>query len=215
MENLLNKLFPPKCLFCGKVSSLFCTACQEKCVWLNKTFVLSEKSFDFKLKARCLYVYEGLVRDCIKKSKFHAKQFAALKTLSFVGARIFADKTCVAIAKDRVLIPIPSSKKREELRGFNHVDVIAEAFGKVLNVQINKKLLVKTKNTGFQYEYTRYERFQNVKDAFRVVVGVTVPEKVLLVDDICTTGATFLESANVLYSAGAKDIVCLALSRKL
>jgi competence protein ComFC len=213
MENLLNKIFPPKCLFCGHISALICENCLKKCIVLNKTYILEDPAYKFNLNAHCIYEYSTIVRDCIRKSKFYSKQFAALKLLSLAAIHLLTKNG--KFLSDAVLVPIPSSKPREQLRGFNHVDIIADTFGKYLKIPVETKLLIKTKNTGFQYEYTRYERFQNVRDAFQVRQLENFPTKVILVDDICTTGATFLEASNTLYTAGVKEITCIALSKKL
>src|SRR3989339_631585 len=85
MENLLNLIFPPKCLFCSSTGAIFCEVCLGKCVVLNQIETLKNQGFNFELKLLSIFSYEGLVRLCIKKSKYQAKQFAALKVLASRG----------------------------------------------------------------------------------------------------------------------------------
>ncbi len=112
-------------------------------------------------------------------------------------------------------LPIPSSPKKLSQRGFNQANMIAEEVSKKFKPALIKDLLVRSRSTEAQHTQNREGRRENVKGAFSVTSpGKILGKKVILVDDISTTGATFLESAKVLYEAGAAEVQCFALSKR-
>ena len=226
MENLINTIFPPKCLFCNEVGDIFCENCISNCNILPTQFCVvcdkpSEDGFTHQKCFRtggeasrliCIYEYEGMVRDCIRKSKYSRKEFMALKRLSFEGVTIafewgldFSGFT---------IVPIPVSKKKEKSRGFNQVDVISRAFSIRFGLKIDNSILSRIKDTKAQHGFGRQQRFLNVKGSFKVNKNLS-ERKILLLDDICTTGATFLEASKVLYKANASEVWSFGLSKKI
>ena len=159
----------------------------------------------------CPFVYEGNVRECIRKSKYSQKLFMCLKRLAFEGVNLIYEWGYSF--NDFCVLSIPISKQREQTRGFNQVDVISKVFAKRFGLEI-KSFLKRTRDKKAQHGLTRFERFKNVEGAF-YVDGDVLGKNIILIDDICTTGATFLEASKVLFEKGAKDIKCFALSKKL
>lgn len=226
MENLINTIFPPKCLFCSEIGDILCENCISNCNLLPTQFCVvcdkpSEDGFThqkcFKTGSEasrliCIYEYEGVVRDCIRKSKYSRKEFMALKRLSFEGVNIglewgldFSGFT---------VVPIPTSKEKEKSRGFNQVDVISRAFSIRFGLKVDNSILSRIKDTKAQHGFGRKQRFLNVKGSFKANKGLS-GKKILLIDDICTTGATFLEASKVLYKAAASEVWCFGLSKKI
>lgn len=226
MDNLINKMFPPKCLFCNTVGDIFCDNCISNCNILPTQFCVvcdrqSEDGFTHKsciktggepLCSVSVYEYEGLVRECIRKSKYSQREFMALKKLSFEAVSVAYDWG-LDFADFR-LVPIPVSKGREKQRGFNQVDVISKAVSMKFKVPIDISILSRIRDTKAQHGVGREQRFLNVKGAFEANKNVS-GYKILLVDDICTTGATFLEASKVLYKSGALEVWCFSLSKKI
>ncbi len=212
MEKLLNLIFIPECVFCKKIGSFFCNDCLGKCKKLDQAVLFK------KTGVKCLfaYEYEGLIRECIRNAKYKNKHFAALKTLSRKVSADFEIKLNPYTRDGKCLvIPIPVSKAKLRKRGFNQAEVIAQIFSKTLKIPTNPNLLKRVKETSSQYTNNRTERFKNMKDAFEISNAVHIKDKkILLVDDVCTTGATLIEASSVLRRAGAKDVVCIALARK-
>ncbi len=227
MENLLSYLFPEKCIFCGTLGDIFCDKCLSDCTVLKQQYcIVCDTPSEFGLthagctKERvpptqliCVYSYKDNIRSCIKYSKYGAKQFLSLKRLSREAAQLckefghdFADFLC---------LPIPSSKQKINYRGFNQANMIAEEFSRVFHLELNKNALLKVVHTAPQFTLNREERRENVKNTFLVKDPPAVlNRKILLIDDICTTGSTFLESTRTLYEAGALEVKCFALSKR-
>ena len=229
MENLLKYLFPPRCVFCGNEGEIFCSTCLAECSLLPTQYCLlcdlpSESGYTHKRCAErtrapspsrllCVYSYLGKVRDCIKFSKYGAKQFLSLRHLCREAAGVCAEMWGV-LATD-LCLPIPSSPKKLSSRGFNQANMIAEEFSAKFKLSLNKNLLIRVRNTEAQHTQDREGRRENVKGSFAVKSPEEIKGKrILLVDDISTTGATFIESAKVLYAAGAAEVQCFALSKR-
>jgi len=254
MENLINTIFPPRCVFCGALGDVFCEDCmstcsllkEQRCVVCDRPSINGETHL-YHLKSKSslqlyrennnprlkdnsvnanlsnhlpsqfisTFIYEKNVRECIRLSKYSSRLFSCLKRLSFEGVNIVYEwGMCF---KDFVVLPIPVSKNKEKLRGFNQADIISKIFAKRFDLIVDNSVLFRVKDKQAQHSLSRAERFENIKNSFDVgrsrdgVVG----KKFILVDDICTTGATFLEASRVIFDAGAMDVKCFSLSKKL
>ena|SRR3989344_4529896 len=227
MEKLFNLIFPEKCLFCGHYAKgSFCFRCLARCqkIQYGHCVVCEGLSIDGRTHAQCLkkgvpvklfscFEHDGVVRECIAKAKYGAREFAALKRLTLEGM-VWAKKTgqkfdgCVAV-------PIPLSCEKLNYRGFNQSEVIAKVLAEEFGLKVEPNLLLRVKNTETQHRFGKKERRENVRGAFATREVNSIPDKVLLVDDVCTTGSTLLEAAKILYQAGAKETLCFTLARRL
>lgn len=121
--------------------------------------------------------------------------------------------------KERVLVPIPLHSKKFRARGYNHAAILGEALAKKFHIHCSD-ILVRMKETGVQFGLSKDERKENMRGAFAVKPacrqagrGSAIEGKtIFLVDDIVTTGVTFVEAAKVLKKAGAKQVYGIAFS---
>lgn len=226
MENLLNNLIQIKCFNCGNLGYSYCPEClkmatpiiNQHCIICDKEspdgYTHPECRSKFKFApTRCtsLFTYSELVRKCIRESKYGRLNFASLRQLSDFGA-IYV-KNLKEDFGNSIIVPIPSSKKNIERRGFNQATLIGESFCRQLELPSAPELLIRVKDTKSNHSLKRSDRFENTKHAFigsNLVKGKTI----LLVDDIITSGATLLWASFALYSAGACNVRCLILSKK-
>ena len=113
------------------------------------------------------------------------------------------------------IIPVPLHPARHRERGFNQSELMSTVIGKNFSIPVITTLLIRKKNTHPQFDLTKDQRIKNIHDAFSIHKQYAhhVPERVLLIDDICTTGETFHECTTALKKAGVKEITCLALAR--
>lgn len=226
MENLLNTIFPPKCIFCDSVGELFCDHCLSSCDLLTEQRCLvcdkpSKSGYTHKecltkvtpTQLICIFKYQDKVRDCIRLSKYSQMQFMALKKLSY-------EAICLALEagltfEDFVCVPIPISVYKWKTRGFNQSELIADILCKKFGLKKQSSILTRIKNTKSQHGLGKDERFKNVSGSFMANVQKARGKKILLVDDISTTGATFIEASKALYNVGAKEVRCFAVSKTL
>ncbi len=227
MENLLNILFPPTCMFCSAVGKVFCLECLQKCTLIYSTecIICGEPTLFGQTHYHCsslytpkstfsLFEYEHYTRECIRRAKYSTKEFMALKELTIYGITQ-AQQLGYKLSPKTLLIPIPLNKFRQKDRGFNQAEIIAKQFSRRFGVRMTTKVLRRTKNTKRQVSKTRFERFANVADAFEVYPKIYIAGKTLvLVDDVLTTGATLLEATKTLYKAGAGEVHCVTLSKR-
>jgi competence protein ComFC len=125
----------------------------------------------------------------------------------------FFNDEAISSKQNIYIVPIPISNKRLKERGFNQTDWIANLAVKELGegFYLSSKFLTKTKETQKQSTLSRSERLKNPKDSFRAPFDLS-NKKIILVDDVITTGATVNEALRALKKAGAKNIhiYCIA-----
>lgn len=132
-------------------------------------------------------------------------------------------RSLVFLSKEKILsfadtfdciVPVPVTGKRLKERGFNQSFIIAEEIAKITGREIEHAVLLKTKNTKDQYSLTREERRRNVKGVFAIQHRERIKGKrILLVDDLFTTGYTAHEAAVTLSRSHAGEIQFFALAR--
>jgi len=113
-----------------------------------------------------------------------------------------------------MIIPVPLGTMRQKERGYNQVGMIARPLALALEVDYAPHGLHRRKETRSQVGLTKQERRKNVQDAFAAHACVN-GRRILVLDDVSTTGATLSSSAEALYSAGAKDVYALTVARAL
>lgn len=225
MDSFINLLFPTKCIFCGINYGLFCSKCLEKCWIIEKDYCIVCDKFSFSgyTHKHCFtdstpvsifscFSYTGITRKCLKVSKFGSKQFAALKILIDLG--IAHAKACGKEYKDMLVVPIPISAERYKSRGFNQALIIAKKFANAYNLPLSSTILLRIKTTEYQFTKKRAERYKSLEGAFSIRSHQVIGKKVILIDDLTTSGATLLEAAKVLYAAGALEVHCFTLCKR-
>ncbi len=111
-----------------------------------------------------------------------------------------------------VLCPIPMTRLKRRFRGFNQSELITKVFAQELNLPIDP-LVAKSRPTKQQKVLNKQQRLNNLQNSFKVLYPESIPSNVLLIDDVSTTGSTFIEVAKTLKSAGVKNVWCLALAQ--
>ncbi len=111
-----------------------------------------------------------------------------------------------------VLCPIPQTRSKSRWRGFNQSELIAKEFGQQFQMAIDR-ILIKSRSTKQQKQLNKQQRTSNLRQAFQISQPEYIPRQVLLIDDITTTGSTFLEATKVLKKAGATTIWCVAIAQ--
>lgn len=185
------------CRKCGRVlenEADYCNTCQN-----------NDRHFN---AARSVCVYEGEAVKLVQGLKFGNKRYYA-KYL----ANLMADKYLDEEMDCDCVIAVPLSSKRRKLRGYNQADLLARELSSSLRLDYIDKVLVKVKDNEMQAKLGHAQREENVKGAYKVEDRDAVKgRKVLLVDDVMTTGATASEAARVLMKAKAQSVSVLTFA---
>jgi len=149
-------------------------------------------------------LYEGVLAEAINQLKFHG-----LKRLSKPLGRLLHSMEIPVIDG---IVPVPLNAKSLRERGFNQSLLIARVVSRIRKIPLLMDVLIKKKETPPQIGLSANERLLNLKDAFEVR-GDIRGLRILLVDDVMTTGATVTECSKQLIKADAEDVIVLTLAR--
>ena len=160
--------------------------------------------------ARAALAYEGSCRDLIHAFKYNGRSHLR-RPLGLLTAQQLAFYA-TQCAPD-ILLPVPLHKKRLRMRGFNQALLLGEILSKVWQIPLLRQGLVRTRWTTPQVELDRYNRLRNLKGAFSVTDSRAIAGKrLLLVDDVVTTGSTLHECAGTLLKAGAGAVFAVSVA---
>jgi ComF family protein len=112
-----------------------------------------------------------------------------------------------------VIVPVPLAGLRKRTRGYNQAELLAQGIGEALGLPVARRAVVRTRRTSPQaHAADAEERRRNVADAFRARPEDVLGQRILLVDDVCTTGATLDACSKALFTAGAAHVQALAFA---
>lgn len=209
---ILDLLYPPKCAFCGKLlrqpRALMCPHCQQELPWLEGE--RAEQTLEFVSLCVSPLRYQGLAREAIRQYKFSGRRWR-VKSYGVLTAQCARDHL---EGKYDLISWVPVSHKRLRERGYDQARLLArETAGNLEReaVSLLEKVRDNPAQSGIEDDAGRRA---NVLGVYQLVGPETVQGKrVLLVDDVVTTGSTLSECARTLRLAGAEDVVGLTLAR--
>lgn len=211
VPKILNLIYPPKCGICGKLNSNFlCKKC-EKILETEAVYGVDkvlEKYFNEHLY---IFLYQGIIRRIILKYKFQEEAYFYKTFVNFLlKNKNFFEK----IKKYDTIVPVPISKKRLKERGYNQSELIAKEISYNSELKLETESLLKTKNIIEQSKLNKEERLKNIQGVYKLTnMEKLYKKKILLVDDIYTTGSTVNECARVLRKAKPKNIGVFTLAK--
>ncbi len=221
VATVVSLLYPPTCPVCGTIrqKNEACFQCEKKlkyiteprCKKCSKHILMEEMEYCMDCGRRehgyesgiALYAYQDYVKELIMKYKYHNRreygEWLAQQMIRYLGDK-WKEWDC------DVIMPIPVHKKKRVKRGFNQTEIMAERIAEYLRVPCVANLLERTVNTTPQKEFSPEERRKNLKNAFKISENIVKYKKVLLVDDIYTTGSTIDSCAEVLKEHGVRKV---------
>jgi ComF family protein len=215
-------IFPKQCFGCRTWGKFICDECEARLTIPSsqRCIICQKASLNGWTHPKCrkkhaperlitIFDYHSLIiRNLINTAK------SALVPEIFVDLAFTATHK-MTIRDERIwqyiLCPIPQTKQKTRWRGFNQSELIAKVFSQQFHLAVDN-ILIKSKTTRQQKELNKVQRASNLKGAFTLNLG-PLPKHVILIDDITTTGSTFLEATHVLKRAGIKSVWCLAIAQ--
>ena len=233
-NRLLDIVYPPRCISCsGNVheNGGICAKC-----WGDINFIADPQCnicgfpFDFEAstgsicsgcithepsfsKARAVFLYDNASRNMIKSFKYNDRienRAAYARWMARVGIDMLSEAN--------IIIPVPIHFGKLLLRKYNQAAVLAHELAKISSKPVFSNALIRTKYTQTQAGFLRKERFKNIKGAFKVnpkYFDILKDKKILLIDDVITTGATAEECTNIMLKAKAARVEVLTLAKTL
>ena len=204
-DTLLDLLFPPKCPFCRKVQDApgMCPACEKSLPWTDEAHGL--RTLRGGLLCTAPLWYENSVREAIRRFKFHGGVSAAKPLGEFI-AQAAAERFSGGF--DTVTW-VPVSAKRLRQRGYDQSRLLAENACGLWGVE-PEPLLRKVRDNPAQSSLDSAEdRWRNTRGVY-AAAGEPAGKRILLIDDVCSTGSTLVSAAETLLAAGAAGVVCAA-----
>lgn len=231
-RTVLDAVLPPRCLKCGDIVSQtngLCPDCWRKLTWLGAPCcACCGQPFPFEAgpeslcgaclqrrpaydRARAVFRYDDESRDLVIGLK-HADRTESVPALAGWMSRAGAG----LLESAELIVPVPLHWTRLASRRFNQAALLAQAIGRTAGLPVLPEALCRRRATRSQGHLGRLARFRNVKGAILVADGratAVTNRRILLIDDVITTGATVESAAKALISAGARGVDVLALAK--
>ena len=201
---LLDWIYKKKCYCCGKSkkSVKLCSECYDELDFLPAKVNRSFNNYDIY----CAGIYSRKLQKIIRGLKYHNQRDLAFYLAKFMYQYWqMLDKN-----GNYVIVPVPIYEARKKQRKYNHMDLVAEELSQLSGYKVDFDIIKRVKNTKPQYKLKKTERMKNLDKAFKVDPNKDKNIKLLLIDDICTTGSTFEEMIREFNKEGFFDITCLA-----
>lgn len=219
---LLESLLPRRCVGCSgplppePLVLPICEACTATVFpWEEGTLRIthpgpSESRHDGTppLRVASVFAYRGLVPDLVLRLKY-ARAFPLARPM---GRLVAAITVRAGLGPFDCIVPVPSARRRHLGRGYNPAGLLANAAGNLLSMPVRHDALVRRDTSGSQRHLDLDQRWARVAAAFLVARALPVGSRVLLVDDVVTTGATLASCAAALHRAGASRVEAVTVA---
>jgi ComF family protein len=220
----LELLFPSRCLGCGREGSLVCPICRGKLPIITPPIChrCGIPQLDGELCSACLshkhdidgirspFRFEGVIRQAIHQFKYNNLRYAAGPLAELLGNYLTANPI-----PGEVLVPVPLHSKRLRERGYNQSQLLAREMGKLVGLPVMTDWITRQRQAAPQTRVTSVsQRRSNVTNAF-TCHGNLKDKKVILIDDVATSGATLDACAAALKSADTASVWGLTIAREV
>jgi ComF family protein len=229
-------LFPPRCVNCHRLGPWLCANCQDEievirppiCYrcglpWDGASSPATPagqvartcprcRNKETSLDGLCAYaIHDGPLREAI-----HQLKYEDLRALATPLGKLMSQGWAALQPPDHdidVIVPVPLHASRERKRGYNQAALLARALGAEIQRPVVEDVLARIRATAPQVDLSAEERQTNVRDAFKTVNSSLAGKRVLLIDDVCTTGATLEAASSALRASNASSVWAYTLAR--
>lgn len=187
-------VFPRLCVGCGKTGKYLCEKCSKKVEELGADYKYK------KIEGRIgLFKYHGVIKDLITLLKFELVSDAKIEIGKMIVKQLKNNYPNILEYWQNekfVIIPVPLHWRRENWRGFNQAEIIANEVGNILNLKVNNNVIKRSINTKHQAVSNKIQRINNLKNAFVKINGI--PKNLIIFDDVWTTGNTIKNIVKII-----------------
>jgi ComF family protein len=221
-HGLLDLLYPPFCVGCERPGTMYCSTCRDGvsrirpplCPRCGRPQAVSRVCLGCAVKPpsvdgiRSVAVFEGTLRGAIHQFKYGYMRDLAVP----LGDLLISYWRETPLVAD-VIVPVPLHARRLRERGYNQAALLAQRLGTALGMPVYCDCLRRSRYTVSQTRLSAQERSRNVEGAFTCIGSDVLGQRVLLVDDVCTTGATLGACGRALEVGGARSVWALTVAR--
>jgi len=215
-------LFSPRCVSCREMGSLLCAKCREKFELIEPPLCphCGRPRSNGRLCPLCqrdplqidgvrsVAYFDGTLREAIHHFKYYNRQALAIPL-----GKLMSNYWEKSPLPAEIIVPVPLHSNRLRERGYNQAALLARELGKSIGLAVAENGLVRVRATRPQVELNAQERKENVSDAFHCSNMELKGKRVLLIDDVCTTGATLEACSIALRQVGARSVWAFTLAR--
>lgn len=206
VERLLDLLFPDRCAGCKRGGGLLCGRCRAAL----RAYPDADPATEGLDGATVAWLYEGPLRPAIHRFKYERDRRVAVPLGDGLAARLMTHPQPAD-----ALLPVPLHPDRLAERGFNQAEELARRVSASCRLPLLTRGLERRRDTGHQAGLGYQDRQTNIAGAFVWRMGAPPPARVLLIDDVLTTGATLAACAAALRAAGCREVRAAAVARSL
>ena len=237
IDVFLELLYPKRCIACDKVllniekEMGFCRACSKKIKLVGPDYCLKcgtpinnkeelchncKNGSHFFEQNKAIFIYTGEMKNAMYRFKYANRR---------CYGKVFADHALKCYGnwlkeqKIDAIIPVPMYKPKERQRGYNQAAVFARALGAKINIPVEEGIVIRQTDTTAMKQLNQLKRKKNLLKAFTTSKNIVQFRKVLIVDDIYTTGTTLDEVSRALKNGGVKEVygmcVCIGEMQRL
>lgn len=213
MQWFAELLWPARCIGCRMLGSDLCTRCLGTARKQEVQRLRGHAYLDALVVAAPL---KGIIETAVYALKYRGMRQLAVPlgdwTAGVIGLR---RSTSTMFGANPLIVPVPLHVSRLRERDYNQAALLARRLSMIAAMPLSESVLVRLRNTGSQVRtYSRIERLDNMRGAFSVTEAKTVTDRdIVLVDDVCTTGATLEDCARALKESGARSVSAIVLAR--
>lgn len=217
---LVDLVFPSSCVGCSNFGPLLCENClqkigkpQDTCVFCNNKTLHGRTCYRCQIANSLTGIISiGRYQNILLRNAVHALKFSGVKEIAESLGDMLTKRISQTLSDSLLeftLVPLPLHSIRKRERGFNQAELLAQKTAAKLSVPC-QEILIRTRATKPQAKINHKKenlRKENVAKAFAINPTHThIPEKIIIIDDVATSGATLEEAAKTLRNAGAKEI---------
>lgn len=228
IQRALDLLFPPLCVQCRRSGSVLCALCVMAIPWLQPPLCglcglpqlagqACRRCFYHPLQLSGLRAISGYQEPL--RSSIHALKYNGNTRLGEPLGTLLAQAYQRYQLEVDLIMPVPLHKERLRQRGYNQAELLAQSCAHSLQIPVHTTLLQRSKTTSTQVALSALQRRENLRGAFYCDAASTtksvLKRKILIIDDVSTTGATLEACAAPLFAAGAQEVWGLVLARPI
>ncbi len=220
LEGLVHLIYPSLCIACQENDPFsdqrLCLPCLQELpfVYNSADSMAALEGKDFfppgirYFRSLFYYTKESLVAEMIHRLKYNGQY----RIGHYLGHLLSEKMQSEQSWSDYQIVPVPLHAKKRKSRGFNQAEEIAKGLQKGFTIPVRNNLLIRSRNESSQTAKDKWERSRILKESITINHTGQIPKRVLLVDDVITTGSTIAACANLLFEAGTKNLSVASLA---